>query len=172
MERELKIKPDCFHQIFHLFLGDVGLIKVVSEFLFRHLKCHVWTLLPKVTILRWWRCRLMDYNGPIWVRGCQPRKERQRFIRISCLLPTLCSGAVQVYKCFPCSPCNMYCTLHFCTFYFMTNVIYSVLPAVTTVQCQNSVHPVPVLWCTVEVNTLHSVYSVHTPPCLVMDCRM
>ena len=29
----------------------------------------------------------MDYNGPIWVHGCHPRKERQRFIWISPAFP-------------------------------------------------------------------------------------
>ena len=42
----------------------------------------------------------MDYNGPIWVHGCHPRKERQRFIRIFPMPshPLLSSNtAVQVY---------------------------------------------------------------------------
>ena len=81
----------------------------------------------------------MDYNGPIWVRGCYPRKERQRFIRISCLLPTLCSGT-------PCAPRSVWCVLLlvFCTLYSMAYV-YS------TVYCDYST-PCAVMHC-ISVHT-------------------
>ena len=84
----------------------------------------------------------MDYNGPIWVRGCYPRKERQRFIRISCLLPTLCSGT-------PCAPRSVWCVLLlvFCTLYSMAYV-YS------TVYCDYST-PCAVMHCRSVHTTLH-----------------
>ena len=52
----------------------------------------------------------MDYNGPIWVHGCHPRKERQRFIRIfPTRLPTLSSHPTLLYKCTHCF------SVHVCT---------------------------------------------------------
>lgn len=92
----------------------------------------------------------MDYNGPIWVRGCYPRKERQRFIRISCLLPTLCSGT-------PCAPRSVWCVLLlvFCTLYSMAYV-YS------TVYCDYST-PCAVMHCI-------SVHTTQYTPCMRAIC--